>query len=173
MAWREHGKVNKVMVFFLDGGKVIKEKQGIARQAQIPESHSRKTKPWCVWVICLHTFCTNYMPVFMLLMFFFFKDEGTVWGENCFRALSEKSRSMHMDRVKASSLNRLVFLGTIKSHASACKIPGNYGIRTRLQGQMLQMHTERWLIQEEPCSDPTSFLITNILRHCLSHRVYE
>lgn len=48
MVWHEHGEVNKATVFFPDGGKVIKESQGIARQAQIPESHSRKTKPWCV-----------------------------------------------------------------------------------------------------------------------------
>lgn len=173
MAWREHGKVNKVMVFFLDGGKVIKEK---SRHSQAsPDSWKPQQENQAL--VCVSNLSAYILYKLHACLYvtnvLFFKDEGTVWGENCFRALSEKSRSMHMDRVKASSLNRLVFLGTIKSHASACKIPGNYGIRTRLQGQMLQMHTERWLIQEEPCSDPTSFLITNILRHCLSHRVYE
>lgn len=45
--------------------------------------------------------------------------------------------------------------------------------RDRAAGTYIANTHQGRLLQEKPCSGPTSFLLTNILRHCLSRQVNE
>lgn len=178
MAWLEHSEVNKAVVFFLDG----KSNKRKSRHSQAsPDSWKPQQENQalvCVSNLSAYIQYKLHACLYVTSVFFFLKAQKEIYFQGFIRD-TQVHKSMNMNLTKefgrVSSCTRL-FLEK-KKYKIRCKHIHDEARKLqfgdRAAGAFTANTHQGKLLQEEPCSGPTSFLLTNILHHCLSHQVNE